>query len=111
MSYQKKKKRGMAAREQAAGKKLGHSLRNFCIAGFFLAFVFGCFLHHQQLQDQIAAVHLETQAVESQMDEELEKQIDLKAKQSYLQTDDYYARLARERFHLLKEGEHMYVFE
>ena len=96
MSYQKKKKkRGMAAREQAAGKKLGHSLRNFCIAGFFLAFVFGCFLHHQQLQ----------------VDEELEKQIDLKAQQSYLQTDDYYARLSRERSHLLKEGEHMYVFE
>ena len=110
MSY-RNKRHGMAAREQTSGKKPKRSLRNFCIIGCFLAFMFGCYWNYQKLQDDIAAVYQEAQLVENQIDDELEKQIDIKAKQSYYSTDEYYMRLARMRFNLLLPGEHLYVFE
>ena len=49
--------------------------------------------------------------LEELIDEELEKQIDLKAQQRYLLTDEYYMRLARAKFNLMRDGEHLYVFQ
>ena len=111
MSHRKRKNHDMTAREQTQNKKPKHTFRNFCIFACFLAFVFGCYWNQQQLQEQIAAVYQQTDEVESLIDAELEKQIDLKARQGYLKTDEYYMRMARTKFNLIQEGEHLYVFD
>ena len=111
MSYRNRQIRGMTARERSRGRERGHSLRNICLVVFFLAFVFGCYWNSQQLRQSIAAVHQQTAAIEELIDEELEKQIDLKAQQRYLLTDEYSMRLARAKFNLMRDGEHLYVFQ
>lgn len=110
MSHRNRQIRSKIARERSEGNQRGHSIRNICLVVFFLAFVFGCYWNSQQLRQSIAAVHQQTAQIEGQIDAELERQIDLKAQQRYLQTDDYYMRLAREKFNLIKDGEHLYVF-
>ncbi|MBQ7063917.1 MAG: septum formation initiator family protein [Firmicutes bacterium] len=87
-----------------------HVLRNMLIVICFLALIVGSYWHHVSLNRQIDQIRQNTERIESQIQEERRIQIDLEGRQGYMLSDEYYARLARSRFHLIREGEKIFVF-
>lgn len=102
----------MARNSQKASGARPHRLR-FLTAAFLvsaiLMFLF-CAYNHSQTNVRLASIEAEKTQIHEALNEEYGKQLDIKTQQKYYTSDAYYAQLARSRFNLLQEGDHIYVF-
>lgn len=69
-----------------------------------------CLLKLQSLSAESARLDESITALEQQLLDEKERQLDEKTMQEYYQSDEYKEQLAREKFNLIKPGERLYVF-
>ena len=77
---------------------------------FFVVFSGVCLLKLQSLSAESARLDESITALEQQLLDEKERQLDEKTMQEYDQSDEYKEQLAREKVNLIKPGERLYVF-
>jgi cell division protein FtsB len=95
-------------RTQSRGWKL---LRRCFFLIFTIVFWSGCIYQVLQLRADSEQYTQQIQALESQIDQEKEKQLDQKTGSQYYSTDEYKEQQARERFNLVKPGESLIVIK
>lgn len=61
--------------------------------------------------EQIREIESKKSSVMQEITHEYEKQLEMKAAQQYYGTDIYYMQMARSRFNLICEGDHIYLFQ
>lgn len=75
------------------------------IAGFFMLRT------NRAANQQIAVIEQQKTEIVQEIAQEYEKQLEMKALQNYYGTDKYYMEMARIRFNLIREGDHIYLFD
>lgn len=105
----------MATRYSTRGAISGSIRQNpkFFVVCFllFVAVLIGiCFASQARFQNEISLIEAQKAAVSADINAEYAKQLDAKASNLYYGSDAYYEALARGRFNLIKEGDHVYVF-
>ncbi len=72
-------------------------------------FSIGCCLKVQSLHGDERALDVQIQELETQIEEEKERQLDERVLKEYYASDAYKEKIAREKFNLIYPGEKLYV--
>ena len=103
-------KRSDTASEEQTKMSLGRRLLPFGLIAAALVVIGSCWWYHQEINRKMDQVNTRVEKVNTEIQEEVRKQINLTGENAYAHTDAYYMQLARARFHLIEEGDVVYVF-